>query len=340
MKRLAKKMLVLVIAAVGLFALAGCGGTKTNEGAKDGGSSDATKKLTVGFIQMADNGAFTDMREGFIKQLRDNGYDESKLEIIEKNAQGDATNLNTIAQEMVSRNVDLIATVGTPATQAVVNMNSNIPVVFISVSDPVGAGVISNMEKPDKNATGTSNKIPVKDIFDLAKKLTPNVKTYGIMYNTSEINAVNTAKDAMAYLDSIGLKYVESVVTNSSEIQAAAETLVGKVDAIFIPNDSMIQSAMPVVAQVARQAKIPVYGSSAVMVDSGAFATTAINDTEIGAMSADMGIELLKGKAISEIPAVVVGANRTVVNKTTMEALGITLSDDVKSGIELVEDAK
>lgn len=342
MKKLMKKMMVMFMLAVGIFALAGCGGSSESERANDseGNDTENGKKLTVGIIQMADNGAFTEMREGFIQQMRDKGYDESKMEIIAKNAQGDATNLNTIAQEMVNRNVDLIATIATPATQAVVNMNSDIPVVFIAVSDPVKAGVITDMEKPDKNATGTSNKIPVSDIFNLADKLTPGIKTYGIMYNTSEVNAVNTAKDAMAYLDSVGLKYVESVVTNSSEIQAAAETLVGKVDAIFVPNDAMIQSAMPLVAQVAREAKIPVYGSSAVMVETGAFATTAISDTEIGAISADMAIEHLEGKAIADIPAKVMGPNRTVVNKTTMEALGITLADDVSGGIEFVEDAK
>lgn len=341
MKSLAKKMMVMLVLAVSVFALAGCGGSKESGTSKNtSGSSENSEKLTVGLIQMADNGAFTDMREGFIQQLRDKGYDESKLEVIAKNAQGDATNLNTIVQDMVSRNVDLIATIGTPATQAVVNIGSEIPVVFISVSDPVGAGIITSMDKPDKNATGTSNAIPVNQIFDLADKLTPGNKTYGVMYNTSEVNAENTAKAAMKYLDSIGLNYVESVVTNSSEIQAATETLVGKVDAIFIPNDAMIQSAMPLVAQVAREAKIPVYGSSAVMVASGAFATIAISDTEIGAISADKAIENLEGKAIAEIPAVVVEANQTVVNKTTLEALGIKLTEDISSGIQLVEDAK
>ena len=80
---------------------------------------------------------------------------------------------------MVSDGVDLVATIATPATQAMVNMKSDIPVVFISVSDPVGAGVLSDMEAPDNNATGTSNAIPVGDIFDLADKLTPGVEKYG-----------------------------------------------------------------------------------------------------------------------------------------------------------------
>ena len=106
---------------------------------------------------------------------------------------------------------------------------------------------------------------------------------------------MNTAANAKEYLEGAGLSYVEAVVTNSSEVQQAAQSLAEEVDAIFVPNDSMIQSAMPLVAEVAREAKIPVYGSSAVMVDSGAFATIAISDREIGAMTADMALEYLNG---------------------------------------------
>ena len=212
--------------------------------------------------------------DGFSEELTEK-YTGGKVDIVYKNAQGDAAALNTICQEMADSGVDLIATIATPATQAMVNLETDIPVFFIAVSNPVGAGVITDMEKPDKNATGTSNAIPVEDIFALSDKLTPDCKTYGMLYNTSEINSVSTVENAKKYLDDQGLSYKEAVVTNSSEVQQAAQSLAGEVDAIFVPNDSVIQSAMPMVTEVARDAKIPVYGSSAVMVDSGAFATIA-----------------------------------------------------------------
>lgn len=172
---------------------------------------------------------------------------------------------------MVDSQVDLVAAIATPAAQAWVLLESDIPVIFISVGNPVGAGVITEMEHPDKNATGTSNAIPVNEIFELAQELTPQVQTYGLLYATNEVNSVTTIKNAKAYLDEQGLQYVEKVVTNSAEVQQAAQSLVGSADAIFVPNDSVIQAAMPLVAEVARDAKIPVYGSSAVMVDSGRF---------------------------------------------------------------------
>ena len=290
-------------------------------------------------MQLIDNGAFEDMRDGFIQELLDKGYGEDKVEIIYKNAQGDATNLNTICQEMVDSQVDLVATIATPASQAMVAMESDVPIVFISVSNPIGAGLLTTMEQPDKNATGTSNAIPIEDIFALSDDLTPGMQTYGLLYCTNEVNSVTTIENAKNYLDEKGLQYVEQIVTNSSEVQQAAQALVGNVDAIFVPNDSVIQAAMPLVAEVARDAKIPVYGSSAVMVNSGAFATVAITDTEIGMISADMAIAHFEGKEMADIPALVVPANAIVVNEDTAEALGVTLSDEQKADITFVRDS-
>ncbi len=332
MKKNLTKAMAMMAAAVMAVGITAC--SSSSEGTTEGGDEN---KTTIGIVQMADNGAFTDMREGFIAQMNASGYDDSNTEFLYKNAQGDASNLNTICQQMVSDGVDLVATIATPATQAMVNMKSDIPVVFISVSDPVGAGVLSDMEAPDNNATGTSNAIPVGDIFDLADKLTPGVEKYGILYTSGEVNAVNTANNAKEYLDSIGVEYEEIVVTNSSEVQQAAQQLCSECDAIFVPNDSVIQSAMPVVTAVAREAKVPVYGSSTVMVDDGAFATIAISDTEIGAASADMATEILEGKTPAEVPSVVVPATATVVNTTTMEAIGAVIENT--DGITFVEDA-
>lgn len=331
MKKITKTLTLLALSLCLMLSLIGCGGAPA-DGAVD-------EKLTVGVVQLIDNGAFEDMREGFIARLQELGYTEDKCEIYYKNAQGDAANLNAICQEMVDKDVDLIAAIATPAAQAAVNLQSDIPVVFISVSNPTGAGIITDMAHPDKNATGTSNAIPVSEMFKLADQLTPGCQTYGLLYTTGEINAVTTINDAKAYMDANGIKYVEKVVSNSSEVQQAAQSLVGSVDAIFCPNDSVVQAAMPQIAQIAREAKIPVYGSSAVMVNSGAFATISISDTEIGAISADMADQILKGTPVSEVPAKVVDVFTTVINQNTADAIGASLSDDVKASAVLVEDS-
>ena len=229
---MAKRGTAAAMAAAMALTMAGCGGSNAaettaaadseNGDASEAAASEAKGDIKVGVIQMIDNGAFADMRDGFSEELTEK-YTGGKVDIVYKNAQGDAAALNTICQEMADSGVDLIATIATPATQAMVNLETDIPVFFIAVSNPVGAGVITDMEKPDKNATGTSNAIPVEDIFALSDKLTPDCKTYGMLYNTSEINSVSTVENAKKYLHDQGLSYKEAVVTNSSEVQQAAQ---------------------------------------------------------------------------------------------------------------------
>ncbi|MBC3804244.1 ABC transporter substrate-binding protein [Acetobacterium fimetarium] len=325
-----KKMTAVVLAVFMVVSLSACSSSKTSQGTNG-------KKLKVGIIQMIENGAFNDMRDGFIQELRDKGYSEDKLEIVVKNAQGDTSNLNTIAQEMSDGSYDLVATIATPASQTFVNMKSETPQVFIAVSDPVKAGIVSTMEKPDHNATGTSNPIPVQKIVDLSKTLTPGIKTFGIIYNTSEVNSVSTVNKAKEYMAAQGYAVSEAVVTNSSEVQQAIEGLLSGVDAVFIPNDSVIQNAMPTVAAAAKTAQKPVYGSSAVMVNSGALATVAIGDKAIGAASADMAVQIFEGKTPADIPAVNVEATDTLINQTTADAIGITVPATISQAATIVK---
>ena len=291
----------------------------------------------IGIIQMADNGAFTDMREGFIDRMRELGYTEDKMTFTYRNALGDMTALVANCEAALDEGIDAAVTIATPPTQAFCNLDSGVPQFFISVSNPVGAGVITDMAAPDMNATGTSNAIPVEEMFHLADQLTPGCRVFGLLYCQSEINSVTTANQAKAYMDQNGLQYVEAIVTNVSEVQMAVDSLLDTVDAIFVPNDSVIQTAMRVVADSAAEMGVPVYGSSAVMVESGAFATISIGDRQIGAITADMLHQYLTGTPIEEIPAVVVDEFTMVINQTTADMLGVAIQADVLETSVIVE---
>ena len=291
----------------------------------------------IGIIQMADNGAFTDMREGFIDRMRELGYTEDKMTFTYRNALGDMTALVANCEATLDEGIDAAVTIATPPTQAFCNLDSGVPQFFISVSNPVGAGVITDMAAPDMNATGTSNAIPVEEMFRLADQLTPGCRVFGLLYCQSEINSVTTANQAKAYMDANGLDYVEAIVTNVSEVQMAVDSLLETVDAIFVPNDSVIQTAMRVVADSAAEMGVPVYGSSAVMVESGAFATISIGDRQIGAITADMLHRYLNGTPIEEIPAVVVDDFTMVINQTTADMLGVAIPADVLETAVIVE---
>ena len=294
--------------------------------------------LKVAVIQLVENGAFADMREGFIARMQEMGYSREKMIFDNYNASGDMSNLYAICQKVADEEYDAAVTIATPAAQAMVNMESGIPVFFISVSNPVGAGLLSALDTPDRQATGTSNAIPVSDMFRLAEQLTPGIQCYGLLYCASQVNSVTTVESAKEYLTANGLSYVEKVVASSAELYEAMNALCEEaIQGVFIPNDSVVQDGMSIVAEVAKENKLPVYGSSKVMVDSGAFATISISDFQIGAITADMFCQYLSGTPLEEIPALVVDTFTTIINQTTAEAIGVILSEDVQEKAVLVK---
>jgi putative ABC transport system substrate-binding protein len=330
----------LVLVTVVILIFTGCTKSNTSNSTTVGTGADAQavqKEYNVGFVQLIDNITFKAMRDGFYARLQEKGYGSDRLIINYKDAQGDTGTLNMICQDFANGKYDVVVTLATPATQAFVNLESSIPNIFISVADPVAAGILSTMETPDKNATGTSNFIPVSELFKLADKLTPGIKHYGFIYNFGEVNAVSTINKAKEYLDSIGTTYQEITVANSSEVQQAAESLAGKIDAFFIPNDSIVVSAIQQIVASATDAKIPVYGTALAHVSGGALATVGIDDELIGARSADMVIEYLEGKAIAAMPAVTFDTLYTIINRTSAQSIGLTIPAEF-SGATFIGD--
>ncbi len=310
-----------------LLALTACGQNGTNNAAADGGGADAKDEgAKVAFVQLVDNDAFTEMIESFQNKLTELTGGTATFEIL--NAQGDMSTLNSIASDLKTADYDLIVPIVTPATQAVVNAGVEAPVVFISVTDPVSAGIMSDMASPDKNATGTSNIVPVDEIFTLADQLTPGIETVGILYCSGEQNAVLTAEKAKTYLDSVNMAYEEVTVASSNEVQQAAQSLAGRVDAIYIPIDSTVQSAMPQVVEAANAAGIPVYGSDPVMVQSGALACVSVSNTQLGERSAEMAYEILQGADVADVPAEALDEFQYVCSQSAADTLQITLPSD------------
>lgn len=296
-----------------------------------GCSFSQQKEYKFGIITQIENGAFTDMRDGILAELKVSGYTDANTDFVYKSAQGDMTALSTIASSMDDGTYTAVFTIATAATQQFVSLGSDTPCFFCAVSSPTAAKVITDMNKPDKNATGTSNAIPVDKILGLAQKLTPNVKKWGVIYCTSQTNAVDTAKSCESYLKKNGIAYEEAAITEASEVKTGVTALLSKgVDAIFVPNDQIVQSSISSLTDACLEAKIPTYCSSATTVASGCFATLAIDDKGIGQKTVDIALRHLKdGKAIPDIPAQVVGIDRCSINRKVLDRLGVSVPGDL-----------
>lgn len=335
-----KKFTALCSAAVmGMSLFAGCGSSSSAETGAAASSaaaestasaageseapaegSTAVSDAKIGLITLVENGAFMDMKSGITDKLAAAGYTNVDYQC----AGGDTTALQTIVTSMTDGSYDLVITIATPPTQAVVNVESDTPNVFCAVSAPVAAGVMSDLEAPDKNSTGVSNAIPVSEILSLAQAVTPAEK-FGLIYSGNEDNATNTIKQCKEYLDSVNIAYVEKTAPTANDIETATNALIEEgVQAIFVPNDSIIQDGVTTLANICKENKIPTYCASATTVASGCFATLAIDDYGIGEKAAEKAIQILEGTALTDVPAEVVGIDYCSINKTTMEALGLT----------------
>lgn len=320
-----KKFLSVLLAAAMTAALFTACGSNSSAAAS---SATSSKTYKVGILQYMQHTSLDEISAAIIAELQKkadaNGV---KVEVELENAQGDQTNINTISKQFVSDKVNLVIAIATPAAQgaAAALEDTGIPLIFSAVTDPVAAQLVASTENPGGSITGTSDAIPVGNIFDLAKKLTPDVKSFGLMYCTSEVNSVTVIKEAKEYLEKNGLTYTESAVTTGSDVQSAAQILLGKVDAIFVPIDNTVASAMSVLANEAIKAKKPVYVAADSMVKDGALASVGCNYTGLGTQTADMAFNALTGADVSKMPVEVIKETNVVLNQSTAKAIGLDM---------------
>lgn len=332
--RICAALLTLVLC----LPLAGCAGgassgisvsypaAEPSSGADSG--MQAGKAYTVGILQQMEHTSLDEIREaveaGLARGAAAGGY---TVEVVYKNAQGDPTAIRTIAEQFAAQGVDVIVPIATGVAQGAAAAAQDVPIVFSAVADPVAAGLVDAFDRTTGNITGVSNGIDVAKIFALADELTPGIGTYGFVYNEGEVNSQSIIEKAKAFLDARGLAYEEVTVASSGEVQQAARGVIAKgVDALFIPNDNTVASALPVLAQEAIAAGLPVYPTADSMVRDGGLATVGINYTVLSGQTADMVCRVLEGTPIADIPVELVNESSVVVNGDTAAALGVDVS--------------
>ena len=323
MKKTAKKLMaVLMILAVTAIMATGCG--------SDSQSTGEAENLRVGILQLTEHPSLDTIRESIIEGLADEGYvDGENLTIDYKNGQNDMTNMKTIAQAFVSDGCDVIVAIATPAAQAVLSETTEIPIVFAAVTDPVDAELVDSLETPGGNVTGTSDEVSAEAIMELAKEITPGFKTIGALYSAGEDNSDSVIKGLKEYADKNGYKVIESTVTNTSEVQQAAQYLADKADVVYSPIDNTIASAMAVASETFNNAKVPFYVSADSMVQDGGLATYGIDYTVLGKETAKMVAEILEGADVSTMSVVKMSDMNIYVNTTTADAIGVTIPDSI-----------
>ena len=318
-----KKLTALLLTLVMAISLTACGGGETNSGSED--------KIKIGVLQQLEHVALDQAREGFVKALEDNGLkDGEKIVLDIQNAQADQSNLQTMADRLISEENDIILAIATGAAQTVAGKTKDIPILITAVTDPVDAGLVNSMENPGTNVSGTSDASPMAEQIDLMLQLSPNVKTVGVLYTSSEDNSVLQVSQLKPILAAKNLEIVEQTVTNSNDVQQATQSIVNKCDAIYIPTDNVLASSIALVASVANDAKVPVIVGESGMVTGGGFATIGIDYFNLGYQTGEMAVRILNGEDVSTMAVETQKDFAYTINGDVAEILGITIPDNLQ----------
>lgn len=297
-------------------------------------AASAADMKTVAISMIVEVPQLVETKDGVLKGLADKGFVVGKnIKIDYQNANGNMPTQQQIAKKFVGEGVDVIVPITTPTSQAMVGATKTIPIVFATVTDPVKAKLIAHYKHPGGNVTGVSDAPPIEAQLKLFKEIVPKLKKLGFVYNPG----LDSSKATLAWVKEqgkkLGIEVVEAAAPTTNEVIPATKKLVGKVDAIYVPNDTTVVAALETVVKIGKDTKTPVFTGETRGVGRGAIASVGLNYIQVGTLAGHMVAEVLSGKKPGDIDAVIayekIPDNVVVVNKASAAAMGVTIPGEV-----------
>lgn len=292
--------------------------------------SSTNTPIKIGVVQLLEHQSLDEIYEGILDELSENGYQDGKnIEIDYRNGQGEQSNLKTINQIFVNNQSDIIIAIATGAALSAAAETSTIPVVATAVTDLEATSLVESNENPGGNVTGVSDMTVIKDQIDILLELSPDAKTIGITYCSSEMNSEIQSDIAQKYIKSLGLACIVSTVATTNDMVQTIDSLTDKVDAVYIPSDNTLSSTMPTVMAICEPKKIPVIASASGMVKDGALAAVALDYYSIGRQTGKMVIRILKGDSPATTPVETVEGTKLYINKTYADSISLIIPKEL-----------
>jgi putative ABC transport system substrate-binding protein len=295
-------------------------------------SAQTVKKVDI--ITMNDTPQLLEVRDGLLKGLADHGYVDGKnMKIDFKSAQGNFGTAQQIVREFIGDTPDVIVTITTPTSQAAVAASKDVPIVFSTVTDPIKSKLVTSLTHPGGNASGVCDLVPTERQLDVVKQIVPNLKTLGLVYDPSLDNSRSTVESIKDIAPKMGITVLESAAMGLNNVPAAGQNLVGKVDAIFVPNDTTVYGAFETLVKIAQDAKVPLFTAERRSVQRGAIATVGFDFFQMGMATADMTEKVLNGAKPGDLDIVFMkdlpNSLGLYINKDSAEKMGVTVPPEL-----------
>lgn len=312
-----------IAAVISAAAIAGFFAVKSVQDYKQQGK-------TIAIIKSVDHPALDMTAEGIISEVKKSNID---IGIIYESAQGDNSLAQQIVQKFIQQKVNVIVPIGTTVAQVAAQKTKTVPIVFASVTDPIASGIVKNLEKPDGNVTGVSNfssDITAKQ-FEFYKKLLPNLKKIGVVYNSGESNSSVLVEKIKIEAEKNGIEVKEIVIQSTNDAILAVKSLIGSIDALLVDNDNTALSAIKGIVDIASKANVPVLSSDVDTVGLGVLAAVGPDQYKLGEKAGEFIVKIVKDSTpVTEIPVAFASDLEYLVNKEVADKLQVTIPDQAK----------
>lgn len=303
-------------------------------------SGEDTNLPLVAITQIATHPALDEVRMGLVDGLAKRGWrDGETVQILFRNANGDASLTSSIAADFVKRNPAVIVPISTPSSLAVVReAGGRVPVVFSGVTDPKGVGIVESMENPGHNVTGVSDQWPFRAQVEAFMKYFPDTKKIGMLFTRGD-DVSKIGVEAMTELSkSMEFELALSPVSAAPDIYPSAIKLAKNVNALYTGIDHLILENMDGLVRAANETKTPIFGGESGSVEKGAVLALSINMTQFGDLTAEVASKVLKGTAAGNIPVQVVTTGDLIANKKSATDFGLTQDRLENDGFKFIAE--
>ncbi|WP_034642831.1 ABC transporter substrate-binding protein [Desulfovibrio inopinatus] len=297
------------------------------------------KTPVIGVNQFVEHPALDAILKGFQDDLKENGV---VVEYKVYNAQGNVSTTNQIANQITDDDPVLVLAIATPSAQAQVAATrknahmAEVPIIFSGITDPIGAGLVTNLEQPTANVTGVSNQMPMDKHVAMIKRFMPDMKALGVLYNAGEANSVSNVRRLKAAAEAQGIELIEATVANSSEVTQAAKSLVGKVQAMYVPTDNTVVSNIETVVKVAEESKTPFFCADTDSVRRGAIAAVGLDYYEHGKQTGEMARRILAGAKPQDTPVEFQKTLQFYFNPKAAQRMGLQVPQEIVESADVI----
>src|SRR5262249_1155952 len=288
------------------------------------------KLPTIGFLGSATSATHGQLVAAFVQHLRELGWIEGRTVAIELRwAEGRTERYAEIAAEFVRLNVDVIVTAGTPPVVAAKQATSIIPIVFATVGDPVGSGLVKTLAQPGGNVTGLSplgTDLAAKRL-ELLRGLLSDLRQVGGLTNADNPSSIADLVEIQAASRTLGLAVTPVQIRRPDDIAPAFEALKGRADALYVLPDPLVTANRLRINILALGARWPTIHAFREYVEAGGLMFYGPNLSDLFRSAADFVVKVLRGTKAGDIPVEQATKFELIINLTTAKALGLTIPE-------------